>query len=83
MARYIRQLNIKCPKCSTYKEIIANEVIEAFTEFRFKDGKCDESKDCANEFGLGLRTEFVCKNCGHTWTGRKGATIDNYSDVID
>lgn len=83
MAGYIRQLNIKCPKCRTNKEIVANEVVEAFTEFRFKGGKCDEDKDCANEIGLGIRTEFVCKNCGHMWIGRKGATIDNYSEVID
>lgn len=80
---HIRKLNIRCPKCRTDKEILANEVIEAFTEFRFKDGKCDEGKDCANEFGLGLRVEFVCKNCGHTWIGRKGASIDSYSEYDD
>lgn len=31
MAGYIRQLSIKCPKCRTNKEIVANEVVEAFT----------------------------------------------------
>lgn len=24
-----------------------------------------------------------CMNCDHIWTGRKGKTLDNYSDYID
>lgn len=81
MAGHIRHLKIKCPKCHANKEILANEVVEAYTEFRFKDGVCREDLDTANEIGLGIRMEFVCKVCGHTWTGRKGVTVDNYSEI--
>lgn len=81
MAGHIRRLTIKCPKCRTNKLIIANEVVEAYTEFRFIDGVCRENFDTANEIGLGIRMEFVCKKCGHTWIGRKGITIDNYTEI--
>ena len=78
---YIRKLNIKCPKCRTNKKILAYEAVEAFTEFIFEDGLCDERTDCANEIGLGVNVTFHCLNCDHRWTGRKGVTIDNYSEV--
>ena len=80
MADHIRRLNIKCPKCHTNKHIVAIETVEAFTEFTFKDGVCDEREDCVNEIGLGINVSFHCWNCDHHWTGRKGVTIDNYSD---
>lgn len=80
---HIRKLNIKCPKCRTNKYILAYEYVEAFTEFLFKDGTCDEIKDCADDFGNGINVYFHCKNCGHHWTGRKGVSIDSYSEYED
>lgn len=81
--RYIRKLNIKCPKCRTNKHIIAVETVEACTEYTFKDGICDEFEDTAQDIGLGINMTFHCMNCDHIWTGRKGKTLDNYSDYID
>lgn len=74
----VRILTIKCPKCRKNKNIIASETIEATTEFTFIDGLCTDTN---NEYGNGVRTDFHCKNCGHRWRGRKGVTIDNYSEI--
>lgn len=79
----IRKLNIKCPKCRTNKSIVAIETVQAFTEFIFKDGICDERTDCANDIGLGVNVTFHCNNCDHRWTGRKGVTIDDYTESED
>lgn len=73
-----RILSIKCPKCHTNKMIIASETIEATTDFTFENGICTDTN---NEYGNGIRMSFVCKNCGHRWYGRKGITIDNYTEI--
>ena len=73
-----RILSIKCPKCRTNKMIIASETIEATTDFTFENGICTDTN---NEYGEGICTDFYCKNCGHRWRGRKGVTIDNYSEI--
>lgn len=72
-----RILSIKCPKCRTNEMIIASETIEAMTDFTFEKGICTDTN---NEYGTGIRTSFVCKKCGHRWNGRKGITIDNYTE---
>ena len=73
-----RILLIKCPKCRTNKDIVASESIEATTEFTFKDGVC---VDTNNEYGNGISMFFSCRHCGHQWYGRKGITIDNYTEI--
>lgn len=73
-----RILSIKCPKCHTNKMIIASETIEATTDFTFENGICT---DTDNEYGNGIRMSFVCKKCGHRWNGRKGITIDDYTEI--
>ena len=73
-----RILIIKCPKCHTNKMIIASETIEATTDFTFENGICTYTN---NEYGNGIGMSFVCKNCGHRWHGRKGITIDNYTEI--
>jgi hypothetical protein len=72
-----RRLLIKCPKCRKRENIVASETIEATTDFLFQDGIC---VDTNNEYGCGINVTFVCKSCGHRWTGRKGVTIDNYTE---
>ena len=37
--------------------------------------------DTNNEFGNGISINFICKNCGHRWYGRRGITIDNYTEI--
>lgn len=75
-----RILRIKCPHCRTNKSILAGETIEAITEFTFKDGIC---VDTNNEYGIGVRpVYFKCNNCGHYWAGRKGVSIDSYSEEV-
>ncbi len=71
------KLIIKCPKCRTNKEIIASETIEATTDFTFVNGVLTYTN---NEYGCGVSMSFTCKNCGHHWYGRKGITIDCYTD---
>ncbi len=73
-----RILLIKCPKCRTNKHIVASESIEATTEFTFKDGVC---VDTNNEYGNGISMFFSCNQCGHKWHGRKGITIDDYTEI--
>lgn len=71
-----RKLITKCPKCKSRKKISANETIEATTEFYFENGIL---KWTNNEYGNGIRVDFLCHSCGHIWTGRKGITIDSYT----
>lgn len=73
-----RILTIKCPKCRSNKSIIASETIEATTDFTFENGVCIYTN---NEYGNGIRMNFTCNNCGHRWLGRKGITIDNYTEI--
>ncbi len=70
-------LKINCPKCKSKKEISAYETIEATTEFYFKDGTLEWTN---NEYGNGIRMDFLCHCCGHRWVGRKGITINNYTE---
>ena len=72
-----RIIKIKCPKCRSNKRIIACETIEATTEFTFENGICIYTN---GEYGNGIRMTFSCKNCGHRWRGRKGITIDDYTE---
>ena len=73
-----RILSIKCPKGHTNKMIIACETIEATTYFTFENGICTDTN---NEYGNGVSMNFVCKKCGHRWSGRKGITIDDYTEI--
>lgn len=73
-----RILSIKCPKCHTKEMIIASETIEATTDFTFENGVCTYTN---NEYGNGIGVSFICKKCGHGWKGRKGITIDNYTEI--
>ena len=73
-----RILSIKCPRCRTNKSIIASETIEATTDFTFENGICISTN---NEYGCGVSMSFTCNNCGHRWYGRKGITIDCYSEI--
>lgn len=70
-------LTIKCPKCKSREKISAIETIEATTEFYFENGIL---KWTNNEYGNGVRVDFVCHSCHHIWTGRKGITINCYTE---
>ncbi len=73
-----RILTTKCPKCHTNKKIVASETIEATTDFTFENGICTDTN---NEYGNGIGMSFFCGNCGHRWYGRKGITIDSYTEI--
>lgn len=66
---------IKCPKCGCRK-IWVTEVTEGGSLHLIDNGVWDHFWD-DNEYGMIVRTECKCDNCGHHWNKRE-ATIDSF-----
>ena len=68
---------VQCPKCKG-RNIWLSEITEGGSQHFIKNGVWDHSYD-DNEYGMIVRSEMTCNDCGHKWT-KQMTSIDSFLD---